>query len=66
MTIVKGSSEAEEAAESDKAAGSLGSEKMSPESPEGEVLPRIQQINEQIKQKSKRLNDSATTKPKTK
>ena len=41
MTIVKGSSEAEEAAESDRAAGSLGSEKVFPESPEGESLPRF-------------------------
>ena len=39
--IVKGSSGAVESAESDKEAESLGSARMSPESPEGELLPRF-------------------------
>ena len=36
------------------------------ESPEGELLPRIQQINKQIKQKIKRLHNSAKDKTKNK
>ena len=66
MTIVKGSSESLETAESDKAVESSGSETVLPESPEGELLPRIQQINEQIKRKIKRLHDSAKDKIKNK
>ena len=45
-------SESLETAESDKAAELSGSETVLQESPEGELLPRIQQINEQIKQKN--------------
>ena len=41
MTIAKDSSEALEAAESDKAAELSGSETVLQESPEGELLPRI-------------------------
>ena len=52
MTIAKGSSEAVETAESDRAVELSGSETVLPESPEGELLPRIQQINEQIKTKN--------------
>ena len=52
MTIAKGSSEAVETAESDRAVALSGSETVLPESPEGELLPRIQQINEQIKTKN--------------
>ena len=62
MTIVKGSSEALETAESDRAVELSGSETVLPESPEGELLPRIQQINEQIKRKIKRLHNSAKDK----
>ena len=66
MTIAKGSSEAVETAESDRAVELSGSETVLPESPEGELLPRIQQINKQIKQKIKRLHNSAKDKTKNK
>ena len=52
MAIAKGSSEAAETAESNRAVELSGSETVLSESPEGELLPRIQQINEQIKQKN--------------
>ena len=41
VTIVKGSSEAVETAESDRAVELSGSETVLPESPEGELLPRF-------------------------
>ena len=66
MAIAKESSEAPETAESDKAAELSGSETVLQESPEGELLPRIQQINEQIKRKIKRLHNSAKDKIKNK